>query len=428
MQSHEMIILIIATLVVTGLWLGQKIYVKLLRRQSVLLGEIEIEKAINYFTASLIDHNTIGEVLWDVTRNCIGRLNFEDCVIYTMDEKSQVLVQKAAYGPKNPRNFEILHPIEIPAGKGIVGSVAVSGKAEIIYDTTQDPRYIRDDAMRLAEITVPIIADGKVIGVIDAEHSQKGFFKQHHLRILTTIASLCATKIAGIQAQETVRAVELQVARLNRELAEAKVLAIRQQMNPHFLFNTLTSINNTILQGNTDLASKLLTQFSRLIRLVLDNARSEWVSLDQELKALQLYIQLESTRFDGRFTLDTLLAPELNGLAIQVPPMLFQPLAEKIIRQHLLDSNAATVNLLVQCWQQHNRLYVQMGSEMGTAGADPGNVVDKQRHEVPVEAERLRAINELYKADAALSLLQPVDEEGKPMAVQYLFTMKLKRS
>jgi two-component system LytT family sensor kinase len=190
MQSHEIIILIIATLVVTGLWLGQKIYAKLLRRQSVLLGEIEIEKAINYFTASLIDHNTIEEVLWDVTRNCIGRLNFEDCVIYTMDDKRQALVQKAAYGPKNPRNFEILHPIEIPAGKGIVGSVAVSGKAEIIYDTSQDPRYIKDDEMRLAEITVPILTDGKVIGVIDAEHSQKGFFKQHHLRILTTIASV----------------------------------------------------------------------------------------------------------------------------------------------------------------------------------------------------------------------------------------------
>jgi two-component system, LytTR family, sensor kinase len=396
----------------------------LLKRQAVLSGEIEIEKAINYFTASLIDYHTIEEVLWDVTRNCIGRLNFEDCVIYTLDETRRVLVQKAAYGPKNPRNFEILDPIEIPLGKGIVGSVAASGKPEIIYDTTQDPRYITDDEMRLSEITVPIIAGDRIIGVIDAEHAQKGFFKQHHLRILTTIASLCATKIAGIEAQETVNTVALQVARLNRELAEAKVLALRQQMNPHFLFNTLTSVNNSILQGNTDLASKVLTQFSRLIRIVLDNAKSEWVSLDQEMKALQLYVQLESTRFDSRFNLQVSQAQDLNGMAVQVPPMLFQPLAEKIIRQHLLDNSGTTVNLLVQCWQKDNHLYVQMGS----AADIVENKTDWQGHEVPVETERLRAINELYKADASLSLLQPVDAEARPVAIQYLFTMKLKRS
>lgn len=424
MQPTEIFILAIAVVVITGVWLGQKWYRKLLTRQAVLSGELEIEKTINYFTASLIDYHTIEEVLWDVTRNCIGRLNFEDCVIYTLDEARQVLVQKAAYGPKNPRNFEILNPIEIPLGKGIVGSVAASGKAEIIYDTTKDPRYITDDERRLSEITVPIIAGDRIIGVIDAEHAQKGFFKQHHLRILTTIASLCATKMAGIRAQETVNTVALQVARLNRELAEAKVLALRQQMNPHFLFNTLTSINNCMLQGNTDLASKLLTQFSRLIRIVLDNAKSEWVSFEQEMKALQLYVQLESTRFDSRFNLLVTQAQELNGLAVQVPPMLFQPLAEKIIRQHLLDNNGTTVNLLVKCWQEDNRLYVQIGSTAGTLQ----NKTGWQANEVPVEAERLRAINELYKADASLSLLQPVEDEAGPIPIQYLFTMKLKRS
>lgn len=419
MQSHLILILLLVLLVAAGFWFWQKIYKKLLRRQAVLVGEIEIEKAINYFTASLIEHHNTGEVLWDVTRNCIGRLNFEDCVIYLVDEKRQVLVQKAAYGPKNPRNFEILAPIEIPLGKGIVGSVAMSGRAEIIEDTTKDTRYITDDAMRLAEITVPIVAEGRVVGVIDAEHSQKGFFKQHHLHILTTIASLCATKIAGIQAQEAVRAVELQVARLNRELAEAKVLAIRQQMNPHFLFNTLTSIHNTILQGNTDLASSLLTRFSKLIRIVLDNARSEWVTLEQEMKALQLYVQLEGMRFDNRFSLQMELAPELNGITVQVPPMLFQPLAEKIIRQHLLDNTGGPVQLVVQCWQQQHRLHVQLGSYAQEVQLSIDSSPHRQSNQVPIESERLRAINELYRADAALHLLQPL---------QYLFTMKIKRS
>src|SRR5690606_41097020 len=65
-------------------------------------------------------------------RNCISRLGFEDCVIYLVDEEKKLLKQKAAYGPKNSRAFEIVNPISIPFGKGIVGDVAQSGKPSVI--------------------------------------------------------------------------------------------------------------------------------------------------------------------------------------------------------------------------------------------------------------------------------------------------------
>ena len=136
------------------------------RRKAALMEELEIERAINYFATSLVNQNTVDEILWDVTKNCIARLKFLDCVIYLVDFDRDVLVQKAAHGPKNPRSYEIYQPIEIPVGKGIVGSVAKSGKAEIIRDTTKDSRYIRDDDVRLSEITVPIISNDKVIGII----------------------------------------------------------------------------------------------------------------------------------------------------------------------------------------------------------------------------------------------------------------------
>ena len=73
-------------------------------------------------------------------------------------------------------------------------------------------------------------------------------------------------------------------------------------MNPHFVFNSLNSINHFILSNDTDNASNYLTKFSRLIRLILDNSRSEWAFLDNEIKALELYIQLEAVRFDNAFS------------------------------------------------------------------------------------------------------------------------------
>ncbi|HPI87542.1 MAG TPA: ATP-binding protein, partial [Bacteroidales bacterium] len=104
------------------------------------------------------------------------------------------------WGDKSDDENRIISPIFIPVGKGIVGSVAETGKAEIIPDTSTDQRYIMDDALRYSEITVPIISEGKVIGVIDSEHPEKNFFSEKHLSILTAIASLCAIKIVHLEA------------------------------------------------------------------------------------------------------------------------------------------------------------------------------------------------------------------------------------
>ena len=133
---------------------------------------------------------------WDIARNCISKLGFVDCIVYILDEEKNVLVQKAACGPKNPVQREILNPIEISLGKGIVGSVAQSGVAEIIHDTSVDQRYIVDDVRRLSEISVPMVVDGTVFGIIDSEHPEKKFFTGQHLYLLRKIADVCSLRIS----------------------------------------------------------------------------------------------------------------------------------------------------------------------------------------------------------------------------------------
>ena len=150
---------------------------------------------ITYFSQSIFRRNTVDDVLWDIVSNCIDRLGFEDCVIYLVDGPRDVLVQKAAYGDKNI-NFEAVRdPIEIPIGEGIVGSVARTGTPEIVTDTREDSRYIIDDDFRLSELAVPIISEGKVIGVIDSEHSEANFYDEYHLEVLQDLANISGTKI-----------------------------------------------------------------------------------------------------------------------------------------------------------------------------------------------------------------------------------------
>lgn len=164
--------------------------------------------ALHRFIASLTHFDDLDDILWDVANGAVAHLGLEDCVIYLLDEARTHLVQRAAYGPKNPRGREILAPIRIAVGQGIVGTVASSGKAELLPDVRHDPRYITDDQARLSELAVPIRLRDEVIGVIDSEHSKVGFFTPEHEQLFNTIASVTAGRIGRLLLDEQLQDVQ----------------------------------------------------------------------------------------------------------------------------------------------------------------------------------------------------------------------------
>ncbi len=175
--------------------------------------ELDVQRVLNHFISSLYEKETEEEILWDLTRNCIAQLDFIECVVYMLDEESGVLKQRAAWGPKAPEGNVIENYLELPVGTGIIGLVAQTGKAEIVGDVNQDPRYILDTFPRGSEITVPIFSRGKVIGIIDSEHPNKYFFEDKHLSVLTTLAAVMGIKITQIRDRQT-RQTEIERQRL----------------------------------------------------------------------------------------------------------------------------------------------------------------------------------------------------------------------
>jgi len=296
----------------------------------------EIQQMIDYFANSGYEHSSVDDILWDISRNCVARLGFEDCVIYLADEQRNVLVQKAAYGPKSPKAFEIVNPIEIPLGKGIVGTVAITGRSSMVHDTTKDNRYIVDDERRFSEITVPVIHEDKVIAVIDSEHKRKHFFNQQHLKALQSIASICSAKISRAMALEAMNKSRMEVMALNVKMAESKFLNLRLQMNPHFLFNSLSSIQHLIVSQQTTKAYKYLTVFSNFLRSLLKYAEMNFIPLDEELKILKMYVELESLRFDQSFHYEISVEDGLSNDEVLVPSLMVQPFAENAIWHGLL--------------------------------------------------------------------------------------------
>lgn len=167
--------------------------------------------SINSFVTKILDQEDVYSIAWEIEENVVEKFGFTDCVIYILNEEKQIFEQLAAYGSQKAKGREILNPVHLSFGEGIVGDVAKNAKAEIVNNTQKDPRYIRNIEGKLSKICIPIIYDGKVLGVIDSEHEKESFFNQEHLDTLTTIANLAASKLKNAKAKRRQAKAEIEL-------------------------------------------------------------------------------------------------------------------------------------------------------------------------------------------------------------------------
>lgn len=382
-----------------------------------LLQQLEMEKVISYFTTSLGAMFSVEDILWDVSHNCISQLGFEDCVIYLIDPDKQCLIQKAAWGPKTTAANKILNPIEIPLGKGIVGTVAMTGKAEIIADTSKDKRYIIDDEQRFSELTIPIKSADRIIGVLDSEHRQKNFYTAWHRQILEAVAAICATKIVLAQAEAQRHQAALDLLMQQRQSAEAKLRSMRLQMNPHFLFNSLNSIQQLILRNHTDDAARYLSRFSKLLRQVLTYSDYDTVSLVKEIEMLELYLQLEALRFKESFQYSISASNMIDRDEMEIPTLLIQPFVENAIWHGLLHK-AGDRKLNIH-FHLSNHEQIICTIEDNGIGREAAHKISQSAKDdlhsgkgIRSADERLRLFNEQFDAKSFLQIEDLTDASG----------------
>jgi putative methionine-R-sulfoxide reductase with GAF domain len=293
----------------------------------------KLEELLIYFSTSMNDLDTEEAIAWDLVKNCIAKLNFTDCVIYFIDPERNVLVQKAAHGPKNPRDYQIIKPIDIPIGQGICGTVALTGIPEIISNTSLDPRYIVDDEPRLSEITVPIRSDGEIIGIIDCEHPKAGFFTPKHLQLLTAMASFYGMRISKLRAERREQRERNRLLAAEKGMAKMRLQMLNTQMGPHFLFNSLNAIQHFIVTDNKKPALNYLSLFSKLIRKFLQQIEQESITVSEEIEMLGLYLQLQQLRYSSRFQYDISVIPKELSDSSKIPPFLVQSLVENFLEE-----------------------------------------------------------------------------------------------
>lgn len=193
-------------------------------QESLVIGldrDRKVLKVINAFAIDLIAIPSKSELAWYLVREVVGKLGFDDCVVYFLDRRRKLLRQHAAIGiNKNPTSNEIVNALEVSLGEGITGHVALSNRAIIVNDLDKDSRYIPDVAHARSEICVPLSIDGQVVGVIDCEDYRANHFNDFHLETLTTIAAMTSARLKSLEQDRNLGVVD-EITRKSQNLRHA---------------------------------------------------------------------------------------------------------------------------------------------------------------------------------------------------------------
>lgn len=235
----------------------------------------------------------------------------------------------------------------------------------------------------------------------------------------TTVAGLLfaiLTRIRKIKERERHEA-EIRVALAGNELK-----ALRAQMNPHFMFNSLNSIQHFILTNKAADAGKYLNKFARLMRMILNNSDKSQITVREEMEYLQLYVELEAMRFDNKFTWKFDIADDIDVDYIEIPAMLLQPYIENAIL-HGLTPKKDEGKLEVILRMQGNNLLCRIkdngiGREKAREMRQLSGRKDHRSLGMRITSDRLELINNLHGSQLSMTITDLKNEDGAPAGTQ----------
>ncbi|MCB9336573.1 MAG: histidine kinase [Lewinellaceae bacterium] len=201
-----------------------------------------------------------------------------------------------------------------------------------------------------------------------------------------------------------------------RKLADVEMSALRAQMNPHFIFNSLNSIEYYIISNEPEKASDYLNRFSRLIRLILQNSKSTAVPLKDDIEALKLYIEMESMRFDNLFDYEVKMESGLDMEHTLVPPMLLQPYVENAIWHGLLQKKGEKGRLDLTLRKNNGHLICLI--EDNGIGRDAAQQLKsksankRKSFGMKITSDRLAMLNKLAGANASVNIFDLKNKNG----------------
>ena len=205
-------------------------------------------------------------------------------------------------------------------------------------------------------------------------------------------------------------------AELKHKISETEMMALRAQMNPHFIFNCLNSIDNLIQTDQKEKATTYLSKFAKLIRSILENSKQDIIPCWKDLDSLKLYLELEQLRWDNKFSYSLNIAPSIVQGDYKVPPMVIQPFVENAIHHGLLNKQDGDKQLRLDVSVENSYIkYVVEDNGVGRAKADQYRKLNKPGHSslgMQITKERIHLFNN--SENGSVKIIDLYDGAEKP--------------
>lgn len=214
-------------------------------------------------------------------------------------------------------------------------------------------------------------------------------------------------------------------AEMDRNLIELEQKALRLQMNPHFIFNALNSIKGCMAMDDTAAARKYLVKFARLMRLILDNSRTPYISIETEVQTLALYLEIEKLSKSDSFVFEIGVDPEVDREGMGIPPMLVQPFVENAILHGVasLENGLIQVNFkkegdLLRCVIEDNGVGRERAAELQVSLGK-----EHKSTATTVTEERLALLESGTETHYRVNIIDLKDDTGEPTGTRVELTM-----
>ena len=205
---------------------------------------------------------------------------------------------------------------------------------------------------------------------------------------------------------------------LQQKITEMKMQSLRAQMNPHFIFNSLNSIENFIMQNDKMAASEYLNKFAKLIRIILDSSRTELIPFSKSLEGIRLYVELEQLRFDNKFIFQIDVDPQLLNGDYKVPSLLAQPYIENAILHGLAQSESESLCLnLAAKLENEYIIYTITDNGIGRELSQKYNINNRPGHKsigLKLIEERINVFNQQQNSDGGVVITDLYDNNHQP--------------
>lgn len=249
------------------------------------------------------------------------------------------------------------------------------------------------------------------------------FWKKSWFWFLLTASAVAILLVAIFTRIRQIKKRERKEAEVRVALAGNELKALRAQMNPHFMFNSLNSIQHFILTNKANDAGKYLNKFARLMRMILNNSDKSRITVGEEVEYLQLYVELESMRFDNKFDWKIDIAKDIDVDFIEIPAMLLQPYVENAILHGLTPLKDKQGHLEISMRMQGSTLVCRIkdngiGREKAREMRQLSGRKDHRSLGMKITSDRLELINNLHNSQLSMTITDLTSEDGSPAGTQ----------